>query len=64
MLFNGEFCSQDIENLLENVGIMQLLEIDGYLLRIQQRLRDIQPLDMRYFHDAGDLIHTKGSQNV
>ncbi|VDM07223.1 unnamed protein product, partial [Wuchereria bancrofti] len=38
---------QDIERSLENIGVMQLLEIDGYLVRIQQRLCDIQSSNIR-----------------
>ncbi|CAG9536573.1 unnamed protein product [Cercopithifilaria johnstoni] len=55
---------QNIERSLENIGMMQLLEVDGYLLRIQQQLRD-QSSNMRYFHGAGELLQgTEPPQNV
>ncbi|VBB25921.1 unnamed protein product [Acanthocheilonema viteae] len=55
---------QNIERLLENIGMTQLLEIDGYLLRIQQQLCDIQSFNVRYFHDSGELLQsTESPQN-
>uniref|UniRef100_A0A8R1Y3I8 C2H2-type domain-containing protein n=1 Tax=Onchocerca volvulus TaxID=6282 RepID=A0A8R1Y3I8_ONCVO len=56
---------QDVGRLLENIGMMQLLEVDGYLRRIQQRLCDIQSSNMRYFHSAGELLqNTESPQNA
>uniref|UniRef100_A0A0R3RSL0 C2H2-type domain-containing protein n=1 Tax=Elaeophora elaphi TaxID=1147741 RepID=A0A0R3RSL0_9BILA len=56
---------QNIERSLENIEMMQLLEIDGSLLRIQQQLYNIQSSNMQYFHDAGELLqNTESLQNV
>ncbi|VDK74858.1 unnamed protein product [Litomosoides sigmodontis] len=56
---------QIIESSLENIGMMQLLEIEGYLLRMQQRLFDTESCNVRYLHDAGDLLQsTESSQNA
>ncbi|VDP20527.1 unnamed protein product [Onchocerca flexuosa] len=52
---------QDVGRSLENFGMMQLLEVDGYLRRIQQRLCDIQSSNMRYFHNAGELLQSAES---
>lgn len=54
---------QDIERSLENIGVMQLLEIDGYLVRIQQRLCEIQSSNIRYFQDVGDLLQNTESSH-
>uniref|UniRef100_A0A1I7V6J5 C2H2-type domain-containing protein n=2 Tax=Loa loa TaxID=7209 RepID=A0A1I7V6J5_LOALO len=55
---------QDIERSLENIGMMQLLEVDEYLLRIQQQLCDIRSSNVQYFHDTEELLQsTESPQN-